>query len=685
MMKAFYTVVLAAIALTFAACENSDTEVDPKLTITNTEFNFGDYEDLTTVAKFTVNVNWKTEVEYSGASRDWLTLTPASGDAGEDITMTMTAARNETLGERFAYVYIKYGTKKERLTIVQNESIVPELTMVSKSAFTLSKTAGSHVKAKFTVNVGWTAAVNDEAKNWLTITPAEGTSGNDIEMTMTATENPSENTNRQAVVTISYRDEKYEINVTQLFVANLASVMDANIKTALFNKTIIQDVTNITYDEIKDVEELDLRNCNPKLTTLAGLEYFTSLKTLDVANNLLTSFDELSKMPTLEKLVCFNNNTNATEKLDLSNNTALKHLECNNTKLKTLDVSKCTLLEYLVCNSNTNLGNITNGGSGLNLENNTALTYLNCQSMGLSSLDVTKNVALKQLLANANAYASIDLSKNIALDSLVIGNNANLTSLDLSANTALNTLTCSINLPKLTSVKLPSTLTTLTFSSCDALATVEGMASCTSLKTLTIDFCPKIPQVNMAPFTALTSLTIKNATWTALDLSKSTVLTTLDCQNNKSLTSLDVTKCTALTKLVCKGNSVLTALDLSQNTALEGSLDLGSNNLFAIAPASAKITALDLRANQNLSSVNVTKCTGLTALNVMATGITSLDISQNTKITSLTLMNTLGNEQDIFRVKAWFTNANIPPAPANFPATWVHTNSGKTITAEYYQ
>ncbi len=129
----------------------------------------------------------------------------------------------------------------------------------------------------------------------------------------------------------------------------------------------------------------------------------------------------------------------------------------------------------------------------------TALTDIDCDGNQLTSLDVSKNTALKWLLCHSNQLTSLDVSKNTALWYLDCFRNQ-LTSLDVSKNTALMVLNCDYN----------------------------QLAS--------------------------------------LDVSKNTALWYLDCRMNQ-LTSLDVSKNTALTELLCNSNQ-LTSLDVSKNTAL---------------------------------------------------------------------------------------------------------------------
>jgi len=82
--------------------------------------------------------------------------------------------------------------------------------------------------------------------------------------------------------------------------------------------------------------------------------------------------------------------------------------------------------------------------TSLDLSKNTALERLECWHNQLSSLDLSKNTALERLECYANPLKSLDLSKNTALKDLRCYENQ-LSSLDLSKNTALEMLNCSAN------------------------------------------------------------------------------------------------------------------------------------------------------------------------------------------------------------------------------------------------
>ena len=74
----------------------------------------------------------------------------------------------------------------------------------------------------------------------------------------------------------------------------------------------------------------------------------------------------------------------------------------------------------------------------------TGLQILYCYNNDLTSLDVSKNTALTVLFCYGNQLTSLDVSKNTALTDLNCSNNQ-LTSLDVSKNTALTYLYCNYN------------------------------------------------------------------------------------------------------------------------------------------------------------------------------------------------------------------------------------------------
>lgn len=176
--------------------------------------------------------------------------------------------------------------------------------------------------------------------------------------------------------------------------------------------------------------------------------------------------------------------------------------------------------------------------TSLDVSQNTALTALDCRSNQLTNLDVSQNTALSILSCLYNQITSLDVTQNTALISLYFNNNQ-LTSIDVSQNTILIKLGCRSN------------------------------------------------------------------QLTSLDISKNTVLTDLYCDNNQ-LTSLDLTQNTALKVLFCYTNQ-LTSLDITQNTDLFY-LDCNNNQLTSLDAKNGNnslITTFNSQSNSTLSCIQV--------------------------------------------------------------------------------
>ena len=258
------------------------------------------------------------------------------------------------------------------------------------------------------------------------------------------------------------------------------------------------------------------------------------------------------------------------------------------------------------------------------------LEYLDCSYNQLTSLDVSKNTALTYLACvfNVHQLTSLNVSGCTALTSLDCSDNQ-LTSLDLSNNTELTSLDCSYN-----------QLTSLNVSDCTELTEL----SCSS---------NQLTSLNVSDCTALTELDCQINQLTSLDVSQNTALTYLGCSSNQ-LTSLDVSGCMALTRLNCSYNQ-LTSLDLSNNTELATlscsdnpltSLDLSNNTkLLGLYCYSNQLTSLDLSNNtkllglgcysNQLTSLDLSNNTELYYLDCHANKLTSLDVSKNTALKGL--------------------------------------------------
>lgn len=344
-----------------------------------------------------------------------------------------------------------------------------------------------------------------------------------------------------------------------------------------------------SQDEIDSITFMTISN---GVKSLDGINYFTSMTSLDCSNNQLTSLD-VSKNPNLTTLKCFGNRltaldvsknlnllsldcfTNQLTELDVSKNLNLRYLNCGGNKLESFDVSQNTNLGSLICH-----GNVGNPLTELDVSKNLNLVYLDCSYNKLKSLDVSQNPNLRKLYCSNNQITILDVSQNPKLYTLDCNNNQ-ITVLDVSKNPDLDCLYCMNN-----------QIITLDVSKKMNLRYLD--CSDNQLSKLNIDQNPN-----------LSSLYCSNNQITVLNIGESPKLVTLRC-NNSQIAALDVSQSPNLSELNCMDNQIA-ELDISKNP-----------NLSELNCVNNQIKVLGVSQNPNLSTL---KCDG--------NHLTHLDLSYN--------------------------------------------------------
>ena len=376
-----------------------------------------------------------------------------------------------------------------------------------------------------------------------------------------------------------------------------------------------------------------------------------ALKSLNCNSNLLIDL-KTSKNIALTNLICYYNNlTN----LDVSSNIALTNFDCNSNQIISLDVSKNTVLKFfnfsankltslnLKNGNNTNFNNTNytvdnpqltciqvddvaySNANWSNYKDATASFSTSCNALvytlipdvnfenklialnidsgvpdgkvltsaisGVTTLDLDNSsisdltgigdfTALTILYCSANNLTTIDVSKNKALESLTVSRNK-LSSLDLTSNTNLMSIECGTNqLRELNTTKNPE-LTTI---------------SCAT---------NKLTSINVSQNPALINLTVADNKITTLDLSNNPVLNVLFCSNNL-LQDLNVTKNPRLLALQCQNNQIIN-LDISKNIMLSN-FKCNDNNLSFLSlknGVNTKLNVIELKNNPNLTCIEV--------------------------------------------------------------------------------
>ena len=282
-----------------------------------------------------------------------------------------------------------------------------------------------------------------------------------------------------------------------------------------------------------------------------------------------------------------------------------------------------------------------------------SLTDLRCDYNQLTTLDLSRNTALTLLFCSENQLTALDVSRNTALTALYCNNNQ-LTALDVSQNTALTDLGCSSN--QLTALDV-SRNTELIFLDCysNELTTLDVSRN-TALTDLSCSY-NQLTSLDVSRNTALTDLGCSSNQLTALDVSPHTELKYLSCSSNP-LKTLDVSRNTKLINLYCISNE-LTSLDVSQNTAL---------------------TELNC-ANNELTTLDVSQNTALTVLSCFSNELPSLNISRNRALTKFDCSYNPGDGVSSFPVTAWFDNDTKPVDLELDEEQWKY--DGKTITIDF--
>jgi len=168
----------------------------------------------------------------------------------------------------------------------------------------------------------------------------------------------------------------------------------------------------------------------------------------------------------------------------------------------------------------------------------TILRSLNCSSNQLTSLDVTQNTALAGLTCTSNQLTILDVTQNTALGTLYCDNNQ-LTNLDVSQNSELQYFKCNNN-------QLESLIMT------PSLELRELNCGNNQLTELNVTQNSNLLELNCS-FNQLTSINVSN----------NLILENFFCSNN-NLTTIDVSQNELLFDFYCSYNQ-LTFLDLSNN------------------------------------------------------------------------------------------------------------------------
>jgi len=399
----------------------------------------------------------------------------------------------------------------------------------------------------------------------------------------------------------------------------------------------------------------DLDCSNNQLTNMILIQN-TALTNLSCQNNLFTSLN-VSQNVALTNLYCYNN---LLPSLDVSTNTALTDLRCENNQLASLDVSANTSLIWLYCNNNLLTSLDVRNGNNINMTtfiatSNTSLNCISVDNVAYSTSNWTNidsqayygtdciltyvpdnnfEVYLEAngmgngienddyvFTSNINSVTNLDVSFQsiadltgiedfIALETLFCSNN-NLTSLDITQNTALTNLNCRSN--QLTSLNLnQNTALTILRSDYNQLTSLDVSYN-TALEMLYCNY-NSLTNLNVSQNIGLTLLNCGNNQLTNLDVrnGNNTLITNFKTLNNPNLTCIEVDN-EAYSTTNWTNIDATTSFSTNCSLSIE---DFGLNNFYVYPnPTSSQITISNIQSS--ISSITIIDVMGKTVKNVV--------------------------------------------------------------------
>ena len=371
----YWLALTAALALAFTGCKKDDDASRPgNLTIEKTEYTLDADEERTATVAFIAAADWTLSVVYDDAesAADWLSVTPASGTAGEQ-TVELSATRNFRASARTAYADIACGKQSVRLTVTQ--------------------TAASDA-TDFTAQFDPDFA--KELQKQGIIADAGNITPEDMEKIAAITELDVSGTEDAPGALTSLQGIEYFESLTFLKCdSNQLTTLDVSANTAL---TFLKcDSNQLTSLDVSANTALTYLYCHSNQLTKLDVSANTALTYLSCSSNSLTKLD-VRQHTELINLSC---SSNSLTSLDVSRNTALTDLWCESNQLTELDVRQNTALTGLWCYDNQ----LTK----LDVSANTALTWLSCENNpgdGVSTFPVTAWFDNETVPAGLNVHSS---------------------------------------------------------------------------------------------------------------------------------------------------------------------------------------------------------------------------------------------------------------------------------------
>ena len=314
------------------------------------------------------------------------------------------------------------------------------------------------------------------------------------------------------------------------------------------------------------------------------------------------------------------------------------------------------------------------------IEDFAALQVLNCSYQSITTLDLSYNTNLTSVTCWANQITYLDVSNSPGLITLDFQWNQ-VTSIDISNNPALKWFMAYENLLTTLDATNVPLIVTLNCNK-NQLTSINLMATNTVMNSLHL-YGNNFTNLDVINHTALTVLHVRDDLLTGINVTGCTALWSFDVSNyefdtGNALTSIDTTTLTALTWFHCYKNA-LTSLDVSANSVL---LNLGcSDNQLTSLDVSSN-TALDTLwcgniwpgaaySNNQLGALDLSNNTALLGVQCENAGLTSLDIrnGNNSAISTGNFIATTNSFSCISVSDVGYTSTN-----------WTNVDAGMTFS-----
>jgi hypothetical protein len=253
------------------------------------------------------------------------------------------------------------------------------------------ETAGTNLT--FTTTGAWTstvAAKDGKTADWVSIDPKSGTEAKEYTVNISFTVNKTGN-ERSAVITLTCKDEKMDVNVTQA-----AKTKDGKDPEEKITLTFTPESRGNGFYLAADALVVDWGDGTEK-------ESYTKNSWISCRHTYSDVTKSYTVTITGENITMFGLDSEKVTSLDVSKCPALLEMSMAFIELTTLDISKNTALTALYFDHAPLL-------TSLDVSKNIALTDLVIAGGSLTGLDVTNNTALKYLLLYDNQFTAAALN-----------------------------------------------------------------------------------------------------------------------------------------------------------------------------------------------------------------------------------------------------------------------------------